>query len=448
MDTHYDLIAIGGGSGGLAVAQRAAEYGARAAIVEKARLGGTCVNVGCVPKKVMWYAAELAHALEHAPDYGFRLAREGHDWERLKAGRDAYVQRLNGIYADNLTRRGVARLDGEARFVDGRTLEIGGQRISAGHVVIAVGGRPLVPPIPGAELGITSDGFFELDRCPRRVAVLGSGYIAMELAGVLHSLGARVSVFIRYESVLRSFDPMLGDALMRTMRDEGIEIVTGCRPGRVERGADGLLLKGEDGRHFAGFDTLIWAIGRTPNTEALDCAAAGITLDPAGYVVTDEWQNTGVEGIYSLGDVTGQAALTPVAIAAGRRLADRLFGGQPERKLSYENIATVVFSHPPVGTVGLTEPEARQHFGEEVKVYTASFVPMYYALSEHKQRAAMKLITIGAEERVVGCHVFGAGADEMMQGFAVAVRMGATKRDFDDTVAIHPTSAEELVTLR
>lgn len=445
----YDLIVLGGGSGGLATAQRAAEYGASVVVVEPARLGGTCVNVGCVPKKVMWNAAQLAHAFEDAVHYGFDITRKKLDWSALKTGRDTYVERLNGIYQRNLERRSVDWIRSRARFTGPKQIatEDGGA-LRADRILIATGGFPTIPTIPGAELGITSDGFFELDRRPQRVAVVGSGYIAVELAGVFASLGSEVVQFIRYDRVLRAFEEMLGRQLMAHMLDSGMELVTEAVPGAVHE-EKGLVLTTEDGRAFDGFDCLLWAIGRSPSTDGLDLDKAGVQTDAQGYVVVDGYQNTSSEGIYAVGDVTGHAQLTPVAIAAGRRLADRVFDGQDERRLSYDNIPTVIFSHPPVGTVGLSEVEALEQYGEAaVRTYTSEFVPLYNALTEAKPVTAMKLIGVGEEERIVGCHVIGAGADEMLQGFAVAVSMGASKSDFDDTIAIHPTSAEELVTMR
>jgi glutathione reductase (NADPH) len=448
MPVHYDFIAIGGGSGGLASAQRAAEYGARAAVVEPGRLGGTCVNVGCVPKKLMWTAATLGHALEDAAGYGYEVAAYRHDWPRLKAARDAYVARLNGIYAANLEKRKVAWLRGAARFVDAHTLAVGDEVITAPHIVIASGGRPTLPAIPGAELGISSDGFFELAARPQNVAIVGSGYIAAELAGVFAGLGSRVSSFVRHDRMLRSFDVMLSAALCREMAAAGIELVAHAVPAALARTAAGLELRLADGRALGGFDCVLWAIGRTPASDQLSLERAAVARYDDGVVITDKYQNTNVAGIYAIGDVTGREGLTPVAIAAGRRLADRLFGGQSERHLDYEMIPTVVFSHPPIGSVGLTEAAARELHGEAVRTYSAGFVPMYHALTEAKRRVEMKLVCVGTEERVVGLHVIGHGADEMLQGFAVAVKMGATKRDFDDTVAIHPTVAEEFVTLR
>jgi glutathione reductase (NADPH) len=444
----FDLLVIGGGSGGLAHAQRASEYGVSAAVVEHGPLGGTCVNVGCVPKKVMWYAAHYAHQLHHAVNYGYDVSVDGHDWNALKTRRDAYVARLNDIYDNNLDKRGVTLVEGHARFIDANTVDVDGKAYVAEHIVVATGGQPIVPDIPGAELGITSDGFFELEEQPKRVLIAGSGYVAVELAGIFAGLGSETGVIVRKEGVLRSFDSMLSSELMETMRKSGIALDTGVVPASVRRTDDGLVVSAADGREFGPADALIWAVGRSPNTATLDAGNAGIAMDENGFVPTDDLQQTNLEHIHALGDVTGRAALTPVAIAAGRRLADRLYGGMQGRHLDYRLIPTVIFSHPTIGTVGMTEDEARSEFGDDVKVYSTAFTPMFYALGEDKQRSVMKLVTTGSDERVVGCHLFGDSADEMLQGFAVAMRMGATKKDFDDTVAIHPTNAEEVVTMR
>jgi glutathione reductase (NADPH) len=445
----FDLIVLGGGSGGLAAAQRAAEYGARVALFEPARLGGTCVNVGCVPKKVMWNAAEIGAALANAEAYGFDVAVRGHDWLHLKRGRDAYVERLNGVYRRNLDRKGIEVVTQRGAFASAHeVVDERGERYEAPHILIATGGYPKVPPIRGAELGITSDGFFELEARPRRIAIVGSGYVSVELGGVFRALGSEVVMFLRYDRVLRDFDTLLSDHLMAQMNAAGIEIVTSGVPHAVS-GVGPFTLELEDGRRFADFDTVLWAIGRAPNTASLALERAGVAPTSSGHVPVDDYQNTQVPGIYGVGDVTGRSELTPVAIAAARRLADRVLGGQAERKLSYEVIPTVVFSHPPIGTVGLSESEAlRRHPSEPVYTYTTEFVPMFYALGEHKPKTAMKLVVVGEDERVVGCHLIGPGADEMLQGFAVAVTMGARKRDLDDTIAIHPTSSEELVTMR
>jgi glutathione reductase (NADPH) len=444
----FDLISIGGGSGGLACAQRAAEYGAKAAVIEPQRLGGTCVNVGCVPKKVMWNAASVALSLHDAGDYGFQVKVGESDWVELKRKRDAYVLRLNGIYERNLAAKGVTYVRGAARFADSHTVLVNGQRLSARHVVIATGGKAMLPQIPGAEFGISSDGFFELESRPSRVAVVGSGYIACELAASFRELGSHVEQFIRKDRLLTNFDVMLGKSLMREARAQGMIVQERAIPAAVRAESGKKTLVTEDGREFAGFDCVLWAIGRDANVAGLDLEASGVATDDAGFISTDEFQNTNVGGVYAIGDVTGRAALTPVAIAAGRRLSDRLFGGQLERHLDYNLIPTVIFTHPPIGTVGATEAEARAQYGDAVKVYVADFTPMYHALTARKTHTDMKLVCVGPEQRIIGCHILGLGADEMLQGFAVALRMGATKADFDDTVAIHPTSAEELVTMR
>jgi len=450
MGFDYDLVVIGAGSGGLAAVQRAASYGAKCVVIEHGPMGGTCVNVGCVPKKVMWFGATVAHVLAHdAADYGFRVTVDGFDWPALKKARDQYVTGITGRYGATLEKAGIDVVHGSARMTGPNTVMVNERTLSGEHLIVACGGHPTVPDLPGAELGITSDGFFELEDRPSRVAVVGSGYIAVELAGMLRALGSDVSMLVRKQQLLRLFDPMVREILMDQVRADGITIETETQVESVTKGGSGeLSIRCKDGRDLTGFDALIWAVGRGPSTTGLGLEAAGVETDKSGFVPVDEFQTTNVPSIAALGDVTGRFPLTPVAIAAGRRWADRVFGGMVGRKLDYDTIATVVFSHPPIGTVGLTEDEARLEHGDAVKVYTAAFKPMYYAFSSHPRKTAVKLITLGEEERVIGCHVIGNGADEMMQGFAVAMKMGATKRDFDDTVAIHPTSSEELVTLR
>jgi glutathione reductase (NADPH) len=450
MAGEFDLIVIGGGSGGVACARRAGEYGARVAIVEAGRLGGTCVNVGCVPKKVMWNAADLADAAHDSPEYGLHLELTGLDWPLLKKKRDAHVAKLNGIYENLLAKNGVEIVRGWARFRDSHSVSVGERTLVGKNIVVATGGRPVLPDVPGMELGITSDGFFELEEQPKRVAVVGSGYIAVELSGIFAELGSQTSLVVRGSAILKSFDSMVGESTLRLLREAGVNIVLNAWPQALERAPDGSLeVIARDGKRKGPVDCVVWAIGRAPAVEDIGLKEAGIELDAYGYIVTDQYQMTNVEGIYSIGDVTGRAQLTPVAIAAGRRLSDRLFGGQAGRYLDYRNIPTVIFGHPPIGTVGLSEEAARADYGSDaVTVFKSSFVPMYYAPLTRKPRCDMKLVTVGPDRRVVGVHVVGPGADEMMQGFAVAVRMGATKKDFDDTVAIHPTVAEELVTMR
>ena len=449
MTRHFDLLTIGGGSGGVAVSNRAASYGAKCALIEAGRLGGTCVNVGCVPKKIMWNGASLAHAIEDAADYGFSLGPVQFDWTHLKRNRDRYVADMNGHYERTLTRNGVKIVRGFARFVGPKAVQVNGETLTAEHIVIAVGGRPIMPDIPGCELGITSDGFFELEARPNKVAIVGAGYVSLEFAGVLRALGADVIMILRRDHFLHSFDAMLRDSLMAQMKADGVRMITRARVTRVGKAANAIRLECDNGQAVEGVDTLIWAVGRRSNADKLDLDKTGVNVNHSGNIGTDAYQNTNVAGIYAIGDITGQFELTPVAIAAGRRLADRVFGGMTQRKLDYENIPTVLFSHPPIGTVGLSEESATQKFGAAaVKVYEAGFTPMYHAFTHRQAKCAMKLVVAGPEEKIVGLHILGSGADELLQGFAVAVRMGATKRDLDDTVAIHPTVAEELVTLR
>jgi glutathione reductase (NADPH) len=448
MSESYDLVVIGGGSGGIAAARRAAEYGASVALVEAGRLGGTCVNVGCVPKKLMWNAAEFVGAVSDAQGYGFDATLGEHDWAGLKAKRDAYVLKLNGIYEANLAKSKVTIVRGWAKLPDAHTVVVEGRELRGERVLIATGGRPQRPVIPGADLGIDSDGFFELRQRPQRVTVVGGGYTGIEIAGVFAALGSEVSVLVRGDSVLREFDPLLIEATQEGLTQAGAKLLFQTSPASLEKNpAGGIDVRLENGELLAKQDAVVWTTGREPITDFI-AASVGVKLDARGFVSVDEYQQTSVPGVFAIGDVTGRVTLTPVAIAAGRRMADRLWGGMEGRKLSYDLIPTVLFGHPPLGTVGLTEPAARAKFGDAVKCYSASFVPLYHAMTTAKHRTRMKLVTVGAEQRVVGVHLAGRGVDEMLQGFAVAVRMGATKRDFDDTVAIHPTAAEELVTMR
>jgi glutathione reductase (NADPH) len=445
----YDLIAVGAGSGGLSVAERAAAYGIKSAVVESGKMGGTCVNVGCVPKKIMWFGANLAHALDDARDYGFDVDKRGFDWSQLVTKRDSYIAGINSWYHTYLADSNIDEIPGFGKFVDAHTLDVDGVEYTARHIVLSPGTRPMVPDIPGADLGITSDGFFELQQQPRRVAIVGSGYIAVELAGVLNSLGTSVCMYLRKEHILREFDAMLRESLLEEMLDAGVDILPRTQLAEIRKEDNGTLTLIDDrGHHNEDFDQLIWAIGREPNTAGMNLEAAGLEVDAGGYIKTDILQATNVDNIFALGDVTGRAPLTPVAIAAGRRLADRLYNHQKNRHVDYSLIPTVVFSHPPIGTVGLTESEARAQHGDAVKIYQTRFTAMYNSMTEHPVKTAMKLVCVGAQEKVVGCHIIGPGADEMLQGFAVAIRMGAHKKDLDDTIAIHPTSAEELVTMR
>ncbi|OUR67138.1 glutathione-disulfide reductase, partial [Cycloclasticus sp. 46_83_sub15_T18] len=339
--------------------------------------------------------------------------------------------------------------NGTATFIDANTIQVGDQQYTADKFLIATGGKPTIPNIPGAEYGISSDGFFELEQQAKKVAIVGAGFIAVELAGVYQALGTQVTLILRGDHALRQFDSMLGTELSKAMQQQGIQLVLQTSPSSIEKNEQGkLIINSEQGALEGEFDELIWAIGRQANTDSLNIEKAAVSVDKKGFIVTDQWQQTTQQNIYSVGDVTGRAALTPVAIAAARRLSDRLFNGQTERKLDYDLIPSVIFSHPPIGTIGLTEQQAKEQYGEQVKIYTSSFNPMTQALSDVKQPTTMKLVTVGDDEKIIGCHLFGESSDEILQGFAVAIKMGATKKDFDDTIAIHPTNAEELVTMR
>ncbi len=449
MDSQFDLLVIGAGSGGIAMANRAAENGAKCAIIENNKLGGTCVNVGCVPKKIMWQAAEIASTLKLAQDYCFNIDVNYFSWEKLVQQRQAYIQHLNQVYQKKLQQNNVTMLNGTARFVDQQTVAVNEKRFNAKHIVIASGSKPSIPELPGKEYAITSDGFFELQQQPKKVAVVGAGYIAVELAGVLNSLGSEVHLVLRKDKALRHFDELLATQLMQAMQQAGMQIHSHHTPQAIHKNTDGSFkLLCQDNKTLTGFDCIIWAIGRDPNTSALQLENTSIAMHNNGFIKVDEYQNTTVKNIYALGDVAGHALLTPVAIAAGRKLAMRLFAGQPDARLDYHNIPTVIFSHPPIATIGFTEKQAREKLGDNIKIYQTQFNPMYYAFSEQKIPTAMKLICQGNNEKIIGAHIIGHMADEMLQGFAVAIKMGATKSDLDNTVAIHPTISEEMVTMR
>lgn len=456
MAKHYDYIAIGGGSGGIASINRAASYGQKCAIIEAKHLGGTCVNVGCVPKKVMFYGAQVAEAINHyAPDYGFDITVNNFDYAKLVESRQAYIGRIHTSYGNVLAKNNVDVLNGFARFKNAKTLEVSYadgsvEEVTADHILIATGGRPTVPNVKGAEYGITSDGVFALNALPKSVAIVGAGYIAVELAGVFNSLGVNTHLFVRQHAPMRNQDPLIVDTLLEVLAQDGIELHTQATPQEVVKNADGsLTLKLQDGRETS-VESLVWAIGREPATDKINLEAAGVETNERGFIKVDKFQNTNVPNIYAVGDIIeGGIELTPVAVAAGRRLSERLFNNKPNEHLDYSLVPTVVFSHPPIGTVGLSEPKAIEQYGaENVKVYKSSFTAMYTAVTQHRQPCRMKLVCVGEGEKVVGLHGIGFGVDEMIQGFAVAIKMGATKADFDNTVAIHPTGSEEFVTMR
>ncbi len=445
----FDLIALGGGSGGLAAAERAAQLGKRVLLIEPHALGGTCVNLGCVPKKLMWYGAQVAESLRNASGFGFDVEMKGFSWRTLVDARRARVKGIGDWWEGYAVKDlGIELVKGHGRFVSANIVEAGGVQYTAPHIVVSTGGRPFVPPVPGAELGITSDGFFALNEQPKRVAILGGGYIGVEIAGLMRSFGSAVTVADIAPRILMPFDLMLSETLSEHMRHEGIELRMPFKTAGLRKTDEGIVIDGSEGEALGPFDCVIWAAGRKPNTDDIGLDAAGVEVQPNGFVPTDAYQNTNVPGVYAIGDITGRVALTPVAVAAGRRLMMRLFAGQAEAKLDYDNIPSVVFSHPPMGSVGMTEAQAREKFGTAVSVYQTGFTPMKYAMAEYKSPTAMKLVCAGVDEKVVGVHIIGDGADEMLQGFGVAVKAGLSKADFDNTVAIHPTSSEELVTLK
>lgn len=450
MVKEYDYIVIGGGSGGIASANRAAMHGAKVILFEGKEVGGTCVNVGCVPKKVMWYGAQVAETLHrYAGEYGFDVTINKFDFATLKANRQAYIDRIHGSYERGFDSNGVERVYEYARFVAPHTVEVAGERYTAPHILIATGGHALYPNIPGSEYGITSDGFFELDEVPKRTAVIGAGYIAVEVAGVLNALGSDTHLFVRKDRPLRTFDKDIVDVLVDEMAKSGPTLHTHANATEVVKNADDSLTISFDNGETITVDCLIWAIGRTANTSGFGLEKTGVKLTEKGTIYSDEFENTSVLGIYALGDVTGKLDLTPVAVKAGRQLSERLFNNKADAKLDYTDVATVVFSHPVIGSVGLTEEKAIAKYGaENIKVYKSSFTPMYTALGDNRQPSTMKLVTLGEDEKIIGLHGIGYGVDEMIQGFSVAIKMGATKADFDNTVAIHPTGSEEFVTMR
>ncbi|MDO6619958.1 MULTISPECIES: glutathione-disulfide reductase [unclassified Shewanella] len=451
MAQHFDYICLGAGSGGIASANRAAQRGAKVLVIEAKHVGGTCVNVGCVPKKVMWYGAHVAEAMNlYAKDYGFDVTVNKFDWNTLVDNREAYISRIHDAYGRGFANNKVTLVNGYGRFINSNTIEVNGEQYTADHITIATGGAPTIPNIPGAEYGIDSDGFFALREQPKRVAVVGAGYIAVEVAGVLHALGSETHLLVRKHAPLRNFDPILIETLVEAMATDGPKLHTHSIPKSVTKNTDGsLTLELENGESLT-IDCLIWAIGRSPSTGNIGLENTDVTLNPKGYVVTDAQQNTTAKGIYCVGDIMeGGVELTPVAVKAGRLLSERLFNGMTDAKMDYSVIPTVVFSHPPIGTMGLTEPEAIEQYGEaNVKVYSSGFTSMYTAVTAHRQACKMKLICAGDTEVVVGIHGIGFGMDEILQGFGVAMKMGATKADFDAVVAIHPTGAEEFVTMR
>lgn len=445
----YDYIVIGGGSGGIASANRAGMHGAKVLLIEGNELGGTCVNVGCVPKKVMWQASEMLEMIKRdATSYGIYPHVDKFDFKQLVDNREKYIDFLHTSYQKGLDSNRVEVIHGYAQFVDNHTVTVDGQEYRAPKILIATGGKPSVMSIPGGEHAIDSNGFFALEEVPKEMIVLGAGYIAAELSGMSQQFGSHVSWAYRKERPLRAFDHMLTDNLVEIYREAGMDLYSGYVAERIEERDGQYTVFFENGQTLTG-DCVLFAGGRVPNTQHLGLENTDVSLDEKGFVIVDKYQNTTAESIFAVGDVIGKLELTPVAIAAGRRLSERLFNGQTEAHLDYDLVPTVIFTHPPIATIGLSEEAAIAKYGEEeIKVYRSRFTPMYFALNDYRQKCEMKLVCLGKEEKIIGLHGIGIGVDEMLQGFAVAIKMGATKADFDNTVAIHPTGAEEFVTMR
>jgi len=446
MEYDFDLVTLGAGSGGVAASRRAASYGAKVAICESVRVGGTCVLRGCVPKKLLVYGSHFSDDLADARGYGWTIGESTFDWGKLIAAKDRELDRLNAIYLRLLRDAGVRVLDGRGTIVDAHTVEVAGQRFTAKHILIATGGWPVMPQIPGIEHAITSNEALDLKALPRRVVIVGGGYIAVEFAGIFHGAGAHVEVLVRADSILRGFDQDVRSTLREQMAKRGISIRSETLVRSLEKEADGSLSVRLTGGELLSADVVLYATGRAPNTKGLGLEAAGVNQDESGAVVVDEWSRTSVPSIYAVGDVTDRINLTPVAINEGRAFAESTFNNRP-MKMDHHGVPSAVFSQPPVATVGLSEEQARL-IHADVDVYRSRFRPMKHTLSGRDEQTMMKLVVERATDRVLGVHMVGTDAPEIIQGLAIAVKCGATKAQFDATVGIHPTAAEEFVTMR
>jgi glutathione reductase (NADPH) len=441
----YDLIVIGAGSGGVRGARMAARYGAKVAIIEENGVGGTCVLRGCIPKKLLVYASRFAEEFADAESFGWGRNRPGFDWARLIANKDVEISRLNGIYIQLLRDASVTLIEGRARLTSPATVEVGGQTLTAKFILIATGSRPVLPMIPGIEHAITSNEAFHLESLPRRVVIVGGGYIAVEFAGIFHGLGSEVTLLLRGEEVLRGFDEDVRAALGQALRENGIAIRTHANPARLVRTGNALSMETGEGQSLAA-DTVMFATGRVPNTSGFGLEQAGVKLSMTGAVEVDEYSRTSVPNICAVGDVTARKMLTPVAIAEAIAFAETVFNGRPQ-KLDYRLIPSAVFSQPPVASVGLSEMAARSRY-PAVDIYRSRFRPLKHTLTGRDVKTFMKLVVEGESGRVLGCHMVGDDAAEIIQGLSVALTCGATKAQFDATIGIHPTAAEEFVTLR
>ena len=443
----FDLYVIGAGSGGVRAARFAAGFGAKVAVAESRYLGGTCVNVGCVPKKLLVYGAHFAEDFEQASGFGWSLDEAQFDWATLIANKDREINRLNGIYHNLLVSSGVTLHEGHARIVDPHTVEINGERHSAKHILIATGGWPQIPEVPGHEHAISSNQAFFLNELPKRVLVVGGGYIAVEFAGIFHGLGAKTTLLYRGELFLRGFDGSVRKHLQEELTKRGMDLQFNADIERIEKQADGSLkVTLQDGRHLEA-DCVFYATGRRPMLDNLGLENTGVKLDKKGFVEVDEQYQTAEPSILALGDVIGRVQLTPVALAEGMAVARRLFKPEQYRPVDYKMIPTAVFSLPNIGTVGLTEEEARDA-GHDVVIFESRFRPMKLTLTECQERTLMKLVVDAKTDKVLGCHMVGPEAGEIVQGLAIALKAGATKQHFDETIGVHPTAAEEFVTMR
>ncbi len=440
----FDLFVIGGGSGGVRCARIAAGHGARVAVAESTYWGGTCVNVGCVPKKLMVMATDYGMAADDARGFGWDTQRGTHDWAAFIAKKNDEISRLNRIYVNLLNGSNCTMFEARASFIDPHTLDVGGQRVTAERIVIAVGGHPLRPDMPGCELGIVSDDAFFLPELPKHIMLIGAGYIAVEFAGIFAGLGSQVELVCRPPLPLRGFDHDMREALADALRAQGVVLHCGTAPSKVEQDGSGYTVHLQDGT-VRRTDLVFWAAGRRPNTRTLGLEAAGVETTASGAVVVNDLHESSQKHIYAIGDVSNHLNLTPVAIAEGHMLADRLFSPH-RRQWNFAAVPTAVFSHPPMATVGLTEEQAAERF--PVDIYLTKFTPMRHTMTGRHSRTVMKLVVEQSTQKVVGAHALGDDAPEMMQGIAVAITAGATKADFDQTVGIHPTAAEEWVTMR
>jgi glutathione reductase (NADPH) len=447
MSERFDLIVLGAGSGGLSVAQRGARLGARVALFDADALGGTCANRGCVPKKAMWYAAQIADMHRLAGDIGFETTPIHLDWARFRDLRDRYIAGIRQRCATRLGTAGIRVIPETARLVSTDTVVTEqGLQASASHIVIATGARPRRLDMPGFELGLLSDDIFKLDARPRRIAIVGGGYVAVEFACMMHSLGCEVDLLVR-EHVLASFDHELVETLVTQMQKRGIKVLRHTRIKAAGGRPDAVTLETADGSEYGAYDAVLWAVGRAPNSAGIGLETLGVACDEQGHVLVDAFQNTSVPGIYAVGDVTDRRALTPVAVAAGRALADRLVGGHADAKFDDSAIPSVVFAEPPLGMVGLTEQQARARYGDAVSVRSGRYTPLLMMVAGRSEQSVVKLICVGDDRKVVGIHVLGPGSDELLQGFAVALQKGLYWRDLKTAIAIHPTAAEELLLL-